>query len=616
MITESLFPSLGSQEFLPMPSSVLFLILFFGSLTFTSQGLAAHGVSLDGELKYPANFSRFAYTSPDAVKGGTLVLHDIGSYDKMNPFTLKGEAPFGLETLVYEPLAVASLDEPFSQYGLIAADILVAADKKSVTFTLDPRARFSNGAPVTAEDVAFTLETLKSEKVHPSYNYYYQDIESAEILAPDKVRMHFKKTNRELHMIAGQLRVMSKKFIEEHGFEDQAGARDLIAPVASGPYIVEKFNIGKTITYKRNHNYWAKEHPTRKGMDNFDEITVKYYKDQTVALEAFKAGEFDFISINIAKQWARDMDGKKFADGLIVKKTFPHQNNAGIQGFFMNLRRELFQDIRVRKALGLALDFAWINRSLFHDQYTRSSSFFSNSYLAAAGLPEGLERQYLEEYKDALPEEVLSKPLAPLTATDADGVRKNLLEARKLLEEAGWHIQNGGLVNGKGQKFNFDILLVSPAFERVMAAYVKNLEKLGIHAEYRVIDPALYAERLKTFDFDMIVMSYGQSQSPGNEQRNYWHSASADRVGSQNYAGIKSAAVDGLVDKIIYAETKEELIAGCKALDRVLWYGYYMVPNWYLPVHRISYHNMFSMPQQLPLYYDPFQLLLTWWVKK
>lgn len=594
----------------------MFVIIIFAILCSAMPLLAASGVSLDGEVKYSKNFSRFDYTSPEAVKGGTLVLHDIGSYDKMNPFTLKGEAPLLLETLVYEPLAVASLDEPFSQYGLLASDIEVASDKKSVTFTLNPQARFSNGEPVTAEDVAFTLETLKSDKVHPSYNYYYQDIERAEIIAPDKVRMHFKKANRELHMIAGQIRIMSKKFFQAHGFEDQTANGELLPPVGSGPYIVDKFNIGKTITYKRNPQYWATEHPTRKGMYNFDDIVIKYYKDQTVALEAYKAGEFDFISINIAKQWVRDMQGKKFTDGSIIKKTVPHQNDQGMQGFLMNLRRDLFKDIRVRKALGLALDFEWINKSLFYDQYTRSDSFFSNSYLAAKGLPEGLELQYLEAFKDVLPKEVFTTPLQAPIALEPNGIRKNLLEAKKLLEEAGWHVENGSLVNAEGKKFKFDILLVAPAFERVMAAYTNNLEKLGIHAEYRVIDSTLYVEHLKNFDFDMIVMSYGESQSPGNEQRNFWNSASADRPGSQNYAGIKSAAVDSMVDKIIYAETKEELIAGCRALDRVLWYGYYLVPNWYLPVHRISYHNKFSAPSQLPLYYDPLQLVMTWWIKK
>jgi len=574
---------------------------------------AAHGVSLDGQVKYPRDFRQFSYTSPEASKGGLLVLHDIGSFDKLNPFTLKGEAPLALETLVFDPLAVASLDEPFSQYGLLAADIAVAEDGKSVTFTLDPRATFANGEPVRAEDVAFTLDTLKSAKVHPFMNYYYQDIERAEILSADRIRLHFAKVNRELHMIAGQMRIMSKTFYEKHGFADNSD-KDLQPPVASGPYSVAKVDLGKSITYRRNPNYWAADHPARRGMYSYDEIVVKYYKDPTVTLEAFKAGEFDFIPINIAKQWAKDMEGKRFTDGSIVKKTFPHSNNAGMQGFVMNTRRPLFQDVRVRRALGLALDFEWINASLFHRQYTRSTSFFSNSPLAAKGLPQGLELSYLEPYRQMLPGEVFSEPLAA-PATPPEGGRRNLLAAKTLLGEAGWRVVDGKLVNARGEGFAFSILLASPAFERVMAAYVNNLQKLGITAEYRVVDQALYSERLKTFDFDMIVATYGQSQSPGNEQRNFWHSLSADKPGSQNYAGIKSPVVDALVDKIIYAVTREELIAACRALDRVLWYGYYLIPNWYLPVHRIGYHDKFLSPANLPLYYDPMQLLFTWWLK-
>ncbi len=574
---------------------------------------AAHGVSLDNQVKYPMGFSHFDYASPQAVKGGTLVLHDIGSFDKLNPFTLKGEAPLGLESLIFEPLAVASLDEPFSQYGLLAADIEVAADKKSVTFTLDPRAAFANGEPVRAEDVAFTLATLKSDKAHPFMNYYYQDIDKAEILAADRIRLHFAKVNRELHMIAGQMRILSKKFYQQHGFAEESG-KDLQLPMASGPYVVEKFDLGKSITYKRNPHYWAADHPTRRGMYNYNEIVVKYYKDQTVALEAFKAGEFDFISINIAKQWARDMEGKRFADGTIIKKTFPHANNAGMQGFVFNTRRPLFQDVRVRQALGLALDFQWINASLFHNQYTRNASFFSNSPLAAIGLPQGLELSYLEPHRPALPGEVFTQPLTP-PSTPPEGPRKNLLAAKTLLAEAGWRVSGGSLVNDRGEPFIFDILLTSPAFERVMAAYVDNLKKLGVRVEYRVVDQALYSERVKSFDFDMIVATYGQSPSPGNEQRNFWHSASADKHGSQNYAGVKSPAVDDLVDKIIYAATKEELIAACHALDRVLWYGYYLIPNWYLPYHRLGFHDKFSAPAALPQYYDPFQLLMTWWMK-
>ncbi|NOR26492.1 MAG: ABC transporter substrate-binding protein [Desulforhopalus sp.] len=590
-----------------------YLYIFFITLFFSSEAFGAHGVSLDGTLKYEEGFAQFDYTSPNAVQGGRLVLHNIGSFDKMNPFTLKGSAPYGLDALVFEPLAVASFDEPFSQYGLLAEDIEVAADKKSVTFTLNGLAKFSDGTPVTVEDVAYSLNVMKSNQVHPQFNYYYDDIEGVELLGERKIRFNFKQPNRELHMIASQLNILPKKYHAQNGFEGGNDQHKLVLPIGSGPYVVSDINIGKSITYKRNPNYWAEKHSVRKGMFNFDEIVVKYYKDQVVALEAFKAGEFDFISINIAKQWARDMDGKKFSDGTLIKKTFPHLNNAGMQGFLMNTRRELFQDRKVRRAMGLALDFEWINKYLFHSQYTRNNSFFSNSYLAAEGVPKGLELEYLEPYRQILPGEVYTTPLSPPVTSGQQDVRKNLLEAKELLEEAGWRIKEGILTNQEGKPFVFNILLVVPAFERVMAGYVKNLRKLGIQAKYRTIDPTLYVERLKTFDFDMIVSSYGQSQSPGNEQRNYWQSSSADRVGSHNYAGIQSSAVDGLVDRIIYAQTKEELIAGCRALDRVLWYGYYLIPNWYLPVHRLSYQNKFVSPETLPLYYNPFQLLMTWW---
>ena len=595
---------------------VFFMGLFFSTLAVqVNWAWCSHGVSLDGSLKYGDQFTQFAYTSPNAEKGGTLILHDIGSFDKMNPFTLKGTSPYGMESLVFEPLAVAGLDEPFSQYGLLAQDIEVAADKKSVTFTLNPLAKFSDGSSVTVEDVAYSLDLMKSDQVHPQFNYYYADIAGYDILGAQKIRFNFKRPNRELHMIATQINILPKKYHNQNGFGATEEQRELSLPIGSGPYVVDKVDIGKSITYKRNAKYWATNHPTRKGMFNYDQIVVKYYKDPTVALEAFKAGEFDFISVNMAKQWARDMEGRKFDDGTLVKKTFPHLNNAGMQGFLMNTRRELFRDPRVRQALGLALDFTWINKSLFHDQYTRSNSFFSNSYLAAKGVPKGLELQYLEPYRKVLPDEVFTTPLSTPVTGDSQAMRKNLLQAKTLLAEAGWRVQNGVLTNEQGKPFVFDIMLVSPAFERVMAGYVKNLNKLGIQANYRTLDPTLYVERLKTFDFDMIVAVYGQSQSPGNEQRNYWESSSADKAGSQNYAGIKSPAVDGLVDRIIYAGTKDELVAACSALDRVLWYGYYLIPNWYLPVYRLSYRNKFLSPSVLPLYYDPFQLLMTWWLK-
>lgn len=576
---------------------------------FSSVSLRAdHGVSLDGQLKYSKDFSHFSYVNPDAPKGGKVALEAIGSFDKMNPYTLKGTAPFGLEFLVFETLAVASLDEPFSEYGLIASSIELAKDRKSVTFSINPAAKFSDGTQITAEDVVFSLNTLKGSDVHPLYPQYYKDIEKAEVLNHATVRFQFARPNRELHLIAGQIPIFNKK-----NYVATGGMKGMEVPVGSGPYVISEVSQGKFITYTRNPKYWAAQHPVRKGLFNFDTITVKYYKDQVVSLEAFKAGEFDFLPINIAKQWARDMEGEQFATGALIKKTFAHHSNAGIQGFLMNTRKKIFADRRVRQAMGLALDFEWTNTSLFFGQYSRMNSFFSNSYLAASGLPEGKELEYLQEVKAGIPAEVFTTPLSTPACPDPQGLRQNLRQAKTLLQEAGWQVKNGALVNESGEPFQFEITLSSPAFERVMAAYVANLEKLGITVKYRTIDPALYADRLRTFDFDMIVETYGQSLSPGNEQRNFWHSSSAGQQGSENYAGIHDPAVDSLVEKIIYATTQEELTAACKALDRVLWYGYYLVPNWFINTHRISYRAKFGQPEQLPLYYNPYQLLMTWW---
>ncbi|MCL7488941.1 MAG: extracellular solute-binding protein [Desulfobulbaceae bacterium] len=585
------------------------LVFFF----FPVQVFGAHGISIDGKLKYPPDFTRFDYVSPDAVKGGKLTMHDLGSFDKMNPFTLKGQEPAGLTAFVFETLAISSLDEPFAEYGLLAKDIELAEDRMSVTFTLNELARFSDGSPVTVEDVKYSLEKLKSNDAHPQYQIYMKDITEAEILDKNRIRFHFARTNRELHMIAAQLPVVSKAFYEKHGFNSDSAAESITPPIGSGPYIVDKIVPGKSITYRRNPDYWAKDLPVRTGMYNFDTITIDYYRDQIVSLEAFKAGEFDFMSVNIAKQWARDLDGKLFDSGKLIKELFPHKNNAGMQGFVFNTRKSLFEDSRVREALGLAFDFQWTNKTLFFDQYTRNNSYFSNSILAATGLPGKGELELLEPFRDSLPPEVFAKPLEPPTTEPPSSLRKNLRQAKKLLNEAGWEAKNGGLVNEKGESFSFEILLVSPSFERVMAPYVQNLEKLGIKATYRTIDTALYVDRMKNFDFDMMVSVFGQSQSPGNEQRSYWHSSSADQKGSRNLAGIADPVVDSLVDAIIYATTQEELTSACRALDRVLWYGYYVVPNWYLASHRLAYSSRFRQPETLPLYYSPDQLLMTWW---
>ena len=598
-----------------MRSGLLFFITFCFFIGSASGLWAAHGISIDENLKYKSDFKQFEYVSDQAKKGGKLLLHDIGSFDKMNPFTLKGTAPFGLEMFVFEPLAVGSLDEPFAGYGLIASDIELASDKLSMIFTIDEKARFSDGSLVTPEDVEFSLNTFKSDKVHPFYPFYYQDIKEAKVLDAHRVQFVFSRVNRELHMIAAQIPVLSRNFYKDHSFSENENGNKMSAPIGSGPYIVSAINPGKSITYTRNPEYWAKDHPVRKGMYNFDSIVVNYYKDQIVAVEAFKAGEFDVMMVNIAKQWARDMVGKRFEDGSLIKKRYPHQNNAGMQGFLMNTRRPIFQDLRVRQAMGLAFDFQWVNKSLFYNQYTRSSSYFNNSYLAATGIPQGLELSYLEPFRSTLPQEIFTTPLTPPDSNGKGGMRSNLRKARKLLQDAGWKIKNGMLQNSEGKSFQFEILLVSPSIERVMAPYVNNLKKLGMKVDYRTIDPALYTDRVQNFDYDMIVHVYGQSLSPGNEQKNYWHSESADRKGSRNLAGIKDPVVDAMVEKIIYAKTQGELTAACKALDRILWYGYYVVPNWYLNVHRLAFHNKFNQPEKLPLYYNHYQYLMTWWSK-
>jgi len=593
-------------------SSFVFILSLLCTIFSATASFADHGLAIDNDLSYPPDFEKFAYASERAVKGGDLILHALGSFDKMNPFTLKGTAPEGLQKLVFESLTEASLDEPFSQYGLLAKDIQVAEDGLSVTFVLDERARFSDDTPISAEDVAFSVEILKSDKVHPLYPFYYADIDNVEIVDTQTVRLNFKNKNRELPLIAGQIPVLSKKFYEQHGFD----SREIIVPVGSGPYRISSFKQGSYITYERNPDYWGAAHPVRKYMFNFDTITFKYYKDRSVAVEAFKAGDFDLMLVNIAKQWERDIAGPKVDAGQIIKTKFPHRNNAGMQGFVMNTRRDVFKDRAVRQAVGLAFDFEWTNRTLFYEQYARSNSYFSNSYLAASGLPEQAERELLDPLREYLPAEVFTTELKAPVTEPPGSLRKNLRAAQQLLRESGYQLIDGVMQNKEGVKLSFEIILVSASFERVMAGFTDNLRKIGIQATYRTIDPALYTDKINNFDFDMCVFVFGQSQSPGNEQRNFWHSEAADRKGSRNIAGIKSEAVDSLVEKIIYAESRNELTAAARALDRVLWYGYYLVPNWHMDGHRIAYYNKFKLPDNLPTYYDYLSFVMTWWSRQ
>ncbi|MBF0417121.1 MAG: ABC transporter substrate-binding protein [Magnetococcales bacterium] len=582
-------------------------------LPLASQAMAAHGISLDGTLKYPADFKGFDYTSPEAKPGGTLNLHALGGFDKMNPFTLKGSHPDLLSPLVFEHLMVQSMDEPFSQYGLVAQSVEEAEDKLSVTFHLNPEARFSDDTPVTAEDIKFSLETLQSPKAHPFHQSYWRDIVAAEVLSPHAIRFKFRQPNRELALIAGEIPVLSRAYFTKHPFGEE---KELIAPLGSGPYVVEDFAPGKIVTYRRNPKYWGNTLPVNRGLYAFERIVLKFYKDPVVALEGFKSGEFDFMFENNSKQWARDYEGPKFVQKLIKKETLPHKRGAGMQGLIFNLRRPFFQDIRVRKAMSLAFDFEWSNENLFHGQYTRSTSYFSNSEMEAQGAPSPEELALLEPLRAKLDPAVFGPVQTPPTTTPPNSLRQNLREASKLLKESGWTLgPDKILTDGKGNRLEIEILLASPAFERILAPYAANLEKLGIALIYRTVDTSLYQSRVHDFDYDMIVNGFGQSQSPGNEQRDMWHSESAAIPGSHNRIGIRDPAVDALVEQIIQTKSRKALVTACRALDRVLLAGHYLVPNWHLNYHRIAYWDRFGRPANIPLYYLPEDWLLSWWMK-
>lgn len=591
-----------------IPLNIAFLILCY--LPINASALPAMGMGY--QPKYSEDYTHFDYTNPKAPKQGTLIMMGLGTFDSLNPYLLKGISAGGLSMLVFESLLEKSLDEPFSEYGLIADDFYLADDGLSVIFHINPLARFSNGDKITASDVKYSFDTLMSKTAHPQFRVYYADVKSATVMDRLTVRFDFKNKNRELHMIIGEIPIFSKKWIGDLSFDKVSDE----FPIASGPYIVKKVDRGKNIQYVKNPDYWAKDLPVRKGMFNYEQITYKYYKDSTIALEAFKAGEFDFFFENYSKRWARSHNGSHYDSGEIIKTQLAHKNNAGMQGFAFNTRREKFKDVRVRRAFSLAYDFEWANDRLFYNQYVRADSFFSNSELAAQGLPVGKELALLEKYRDQLPTEVFTHQWKPATTIAPDTLRKNLIQARDLLVEAGWTIQDGVLKNNKGEIFELDILLVQNGFDRIVAPYAHNLKKLGINTNYRKVDASLYKHRMDTFDFDMVVHSFPSSVSPGNEMMNMYHSSSAKIKGSNNIPGISNPVIDDLVLAVIQSNGREEVVTASRALDRVLLVGEYLVPNWYIDVHRVAYWNKFGIPKTMPLYYDPITWLLkAWWIE-
>ncbi|GGI96368.1 extracellular solute-binding protein [Halopseudomonas pertucinogena] len=580
--------------------------LLLAVATATSAAPGSHALTLYGEPpKYPADFQHFDYVNPDAPKGGTLRLSAFGSFDSLNGFISRGTAADQLG-LIYDTLTAHALDEPFTEYGLIAERIEQAEDNTWVRFHLRPEARFHDGHPVTAADVVFTFNTL-IEQGAPFYKAYYGDVK--EVVADDErsVTFHFLHgRNRELPLVLGQLPVLPEHYWEGRDFNRNG----LEPPLGSGPYRIGQVRAGRSMTFERVADYWAADLPVRRGFYNFDRITVDYYRDLGVALEAFKAGQFDFNEEYSAKNWSTGYDSPALTAGRIIKEEIPNLNTRGMQGFVFNLRKPYFQDVRVRQAISLLFDFEWANSRLFHGAYERSSSFFGNSELGAEGLPGEDELALLEPLREQLSPAVFGPAYVPPQTDGSGNIRDQRRQAYALLQEAGWRIENDQLVNAEGQPLSFEFLLIQADFERVLLPFKRNLASLGIDMQLRRVDTSQYVNRLRSRDFDMVVTSFAQSNSPGNEQREYWHSSSADNPGSRNLMGLQDPAVDQLVEGLIQADSRAELISHTRALDRVLRAGHYLVPNYHTSVYRVAYWDKFAHPEQAPKYDLG---LYTWW---
>jgi len=578
---------------------------------------AAHGYSQFGDLKYKPGFTHFAWVNPDAPKGGELALAPplrITNFDKFNPFTLKGTAPPGLGALAFESLLTATLDEPTSEYGLLAEDVEVAKDKLSVVFRLNAAARFNDGSPVMAADVKHSFDMLMSKQAAPQYRVLLQDVKAVSVTGPRSVRFDFKRPNAELPLLVGGLPVFSRKWGAGKPF-DQIIMEE---PVASGPYKVGRMNFGRDITYERRDDYWAKDLPVRRGMFNFDRITYKIYKDNTAQTEAFKAGEFDYLRTFSAREWARIYVGSKFDSGELIKAEWEYKNAGDFQGFLINTRREKFKDPRVREALGLAYDFEWMNRQLMYDSYIRVRGFFNNSDFEAKGLPGKDELEVLQPLRKRLSKDIFEKPvpLPPVNGTP-ENLRANLRRARDLLAAAGWTYRDGALRNAKGEAFTVEYLDGGGA-ERSIIPYFQQLAKLGIEGQYRRADFALIQKRLDVFDYDLFTVRLPGREAPGADLVDLWGSQSADVEGSNNWIGVKNPAIDAILNEVVAARTRPQLVARLRALDRVLRFGYYVIPQYFSNTYRVSYRaGKFGQPQVKPQYYQAEDwVVTTWWSKK
>ena len=574
-----------------------------------------HALSLIGAPKHGPDFKHFDWVDPAAPKGGTIRIRGIGTFDSLNRFALKGIAPSGLD-MIYDQLLATSLDEPLTEYGLVAAWVSHAADYSSATFGLRPEARFHDGRPITPEDVVFTLDALK--KASPRYAIYYQNVVKCEKTGPHEVKFTFEpKGNRELPQFVGSMPILPKHFWQaKDGSGDQRdiSKSTMEPPLGSGPYRIKTFDHGRTVTYARNADWWAKDLPIARGQWNFGEITFVYYRDRTPAFEGFKTGETDFWPENSAKGWATGYGIDPVKKNLIKKQEIETRDLASMQGFVFNLRRRQFQDPRVRHAFNLAFNFEQANKNMFFDQYARVGSYFDNSELAAKGLPSGRELAILEPLRSQIPAEVFTREWKNPIYSSTDDVRRNMSVAAKLLAEAGFAMKNGVMSNAAGDTLTAEFLLVQPDFERLVLTYKSELEKLGLKIDVRTVDSAQYRRRIEKFDFDIVVGSFPQTLSPGNEQREFWGSAAADREGTSNILGIKDKAIDSLIETLIFAPDRDDLVAATRALDRVLLWNHFVVPQFYAPRDRVAYWDKYNHPERLPKRASALaSFLQVWW---
>ena len=588
-----------------------------------------HALAMHGAPKYGPEFTHFDYVNPNAPKGGTVKQFGFRTFDSLNQFIIRG-LPAAQIGLIYDTLMAGSADEAFTMYGLVAETIEVPEDRSWVAFTLRPEARFHDGSPITAEDVIFSFNILR-DKGKPFYRAYYGNVAKVEKVGERKVRFTFSKAeggakvrvttikpgcdfalessaNRELPLIVGQMPILPKAYWEGREFDKPT----LEPPLGSGPYKIESVDPGRSITYRRVEDYWARDLPVNVGQYNFDVIRFDYYGDTTVAREALIGGNLDFWQENESKAWATAYDTDVVEQGLLIKKAVGHERSAGMQAFVFNIRQPIFKDKRVRQALAYAFDFEWTNKNLFYGQYRRMQSYFSNSELAAHGLPDDEELKILECFRGKVPDEVFTKEYKPPSYDGSGNIRSGLRIALKLLGEAGWVVRDKKLVDAEtGRPMSFEILLISPAFERIVLPFAHNLKKLGIDARVRLVDPAQYQNRFNEFDYDMIVGVWGQSLSPGNEQRDFWSSAMADAVGGGNLIGIKDPAIDELIELVIAAPDRQSLIERVRALDRVLLWGHFVIPHWHIPYDRLVFWDKFGVPEVIPMQGTS---LLRWWI--